>query len=224
MKTKSLITRAVGAVAAAIFTGLCGWQNLAGAQTLAAAQTVTMNNSNAPTEPANTPVLSYGASQAVDMYQRGVKPDVIVGYIMHSSAPYELSANAIIYMKSLGVPVKIVNAMLQRDAELHEQALSAGAEGPKPATQMVSPYPPLVQPGVIPDDAYAPYDYPDYDEFWPPVVVGGDWGWGWGWGGHWGHHWGHYRGGFHGGFHGGFGGGFHGGGGFGGGHGGGGHR
>jgi uncharacterized membrane protein YgcG len=223
MKTRSFIIRAAGAAAAAIFMSFGGGQGGASAQPLSSANTGIQTQTAAV--PAKAPALSYGAFRAVDMYQRGLRPDLIVSYIKNSSAPYQLSADAIIYMKSLGIPVEIVNAMLQRDIQLREQQAQQNEQGPSVNTSNVtiipypqtSPEPPGSMPdaGVIPDDSTVPYDYPDYDQYWPAIVIGGGWGWGGG------HRWDHGHGDFGRESHGSFGGGFHGG--FGG-HGGGGHR
>ncbi len=228
MKTRSLIIRTAGAAAAAIAISLGGWQGVANAQSLSSSNASAQAQTTGVT--AKAPSLSYGAFQAIDMYQRGIRADLIVSYIRNSSAPYQLSVDAIIYMKSLGIPTEIVNAMLQRDVQLREQESQQGmaTEQPPLANMPIEPanaYPaapganpaaPPPEAGVIPDDSNIPYVYPDYDEYWPPIVIGGGWGWGWG------HRWGHGHGDFGRGSHGNFGGGFHGG--FGGGHGGGGHR
>lgn len=194
---------------------------------------------NAPKPAAvSAPALPYGVEQVVKMYRGGIGKEVIVNYINTTSLPYQMSADDILYLQSLGLPQEVTLAMIVRGGELQQQAnvqqTAAATAAAYPAIAPYSAPPAQNEPIVVPSTpapAVAPsvtyigsdYSYPYYYDYgypyyWP--VVGG-WGWGgWGWGGR---GWGGYHGGFGGGFHGGFGGGgFHGGG-FGG-HGGGGHR
>ncbi len=189
------------------------------------------------------PALPYGAGEVMKMYEAGIGKDVIIGYINNSSLPFHLSADAIVYLQTLGVPQKITKAMIQRDGQMQQQqamqqqyqqqqmAAPNGAMAAQPSAQVVIPTTPAPAVTVIGGSDYPYYDYgyPDYYGYggayfdWP-LVVGG--GWVGGYGGY-----GGYRGGI-GGFRGGEGvggvhgggsvGGFHGGGGVGGFHGGGG--
>ena len=195
------------------------------------------------------PALPYGAGEVMKMHQAGINKDVIISYINNSSLPFHLSADAIVYLQTLGVPQEVIKAMILRDGQLqHHQAVQQqyqrqqmaaavaapnGTVAAQPSAEVVMPTTPAPAVTVIGGPDYYPYydyGYPDYYDLggpylsWP-LVIGGGWI-----GGHRDH--GGFRGGeggFQGGgggggFHGGGGGsGFHGGGGgFGGGHGGGG--
>jgi hypothetical protein len=213
----SVFRMALAAVTAtAIYFGAPG--------SIASAQNTSATNASA----AKAPALAYGVGEVVKMYQGGINKDVIVNYINSTALPYNLNADGIIYMQTLGMPQEITKAMIQRDGQLQQQqqqqqqqqanqqyyqqqqpmpgAMPApyGAVAPQPPMQVVTPTTPAPAVTVIGSE-YPAYDYgyPYYSYggpyyYWPPVVIGG-WGWGWGWG--------------HGGFRGGFGG-FHGGGGF----------
>jgi hypothetical protein len=195
----------------------------------------------------HSPSLPSGVSEVVKLYQGGVSKDVILNYINGSSLSYHPSADALVYLQSLGIPQDITQAMMQRDRELEQRAASqldqqrridaamaAGnaAGAAQSPGQVVTQSTPVPSTTVIGDSGYPYYDYGypynyggPYYYGWPYYGWPLGWGWGWGYGGYHGGYYG-YRGGFHGGFRGG-GGGFHGGaGGFhGGGHGGGGgHR
>ena len=184
------------------------------------------------------PALPYGAGEVMKMYQAGISKDVIIGYINNSLLPFHLSADAIVYLQTLGVPPEITKAMIQRDGQMQQQqamqqqypqqqmaaavAAPNGAMAAQPSAQIVMPTTPAPAVTVIGGSDYPYYDYGYPDDYgyggayygWP-LVIGG--GWVGGYGGY-----GGYRGG-NGGFHGGEGGGgFHGGGGVGGFHGGGG--
>jgi hypothetical protein len=189
--------------------------------------------------PANAPVpgVAFGVSEVIKMYQGGINKDVIENYIANTSLPFHLSADNIIYLQNLGMPQEITKALLQRDSQMQQQsAMAYQQQQQQPPPQMMpppnqavavpsSPPPPVTYasadysagyPAPYYDYGYPYYGY--YGGYWPPVVIGGGWGWG-GWRGGYGG----YRGGGYGGFHGGYGGfraggfgGFHGGGGHGG--------
>jgi hypothetical protein len=203
---------------------------------------VSMSSAGTTMSPANSagqaPALPYGVGEVVKLYQKGISKDVIVGYINSTALPYHMNADEIIYLQTLGMPQEITQAMLQRDGQLQQQAQQYYQQPPtavpknnaivaaQPPPQVVVPTTPAPDVSVIgsgyPYYDYGYYPYYDYSSYWPPVIIGGGWGYGWGW------RCGGFRGGFGGfrgggGFHGGFGGGgFHGG--FGGGGHGGGHR
>jgi hypothetical protein len=177
-----------------------------------------------------TPVLSHSAGEVVRLYQAGINKDVIISYINDSPVPYSLGPDGIRYMRSLGAPDEITQAMMRNDQRLQgQQAAQQPVPTPPPGSNepaAVSPSTQVATPSTPPPDitVITPYDgYPyadygygyDYGDYGPPIFLGG-----WGWMGR-GYHGFHGRPGFGGsGF-----GGFHGGGGFQGGHGGGGgHR
>jgi hypothetical protein len=63
--------------------------------------------------PAGVPAdLSPGASEVVKLAQSGLGDDVVLAYIRTSQAPYNLSANNILYLKSAGLSSGVLKAML----------------------------------------------------------------------------------------------------------------
>jgi hypothetical protein len=186
-----------------------------------------------PTGTPPAPTLPYGATEVMKMYQGGIHKDLILNYINNTTLPCHLSADAIIYLQSTGLPQDITQAMIVRDGQLNQMA---AANPPMMPPQDQSYPPPMAGQGQVavpttPAPDVNGYGYGDYGDYGSPYYDTGSvyyyggypyyWGWwpgwGWGWRGWWGGHWG---GGFRGGFgRGGFGGGF-GRGGFGGFHGG----
>jgi hypothetical protein len=183
------------------------------------------------TADARTPLLPFGVSKVVKMYQCGIGKDVIVGYIENTFLPFHLTADGEIYLQHLGVPPEVMLALIRRDGELQRQSAAAyqqqqlqaaatvvannqAAAGNPPTPVVTSANPDGPAPVVYPNyAAYSYYPYYGYPYFYgPDVIIGGGFGFGRG-----------FDRGFHQGFgHGrGFGGGHMGG--FGGGHGGG-HR
>jgi hypothetical protein len=167
------------------------------------------------------PALTYGVGEVVKLYQGGIDNGIIVNYINNNALPYNLSADGILLLQSLGMPQEITTALIQRAGQLQQQQARqqhyqlqkqlqattpppGGAIGVQPPMQVMTPTTPAPSVTVFGSD-YPVYDYgyPNsyyggaYD-YWPPVIIGGG---GWGFGG--------FRGGsrFGGGGHGGFGGG-----------------
>jgi hypothetical protein len=192
----------------------------------------------AATADAQAPVLPFGVSEVVKLYQGGLSKDFIVGYIENSVLPFHLTAEEAIYLQHLGLPQEVISALIHRDGELQGQSAAAYQQQQQTAAnnQVLAgnPAPSAVMPGTAPPavpntypEAPAPVVYPDYAAYpnygypyfyGPEVLIGGGFGFRHGFGGHGGH------GGRDGGARGGFGGrGGVGRGGFGGGHGGG-HR
>lgn len=191
----------------------------------------------APTPPTGTPpvpTLPYGATEVMKMYQGGIHKDLILNYINNTTLPCHLSADAIIYLQSTGLPQDITQAMIVRDGQLNQMAGANPSMMPPPG----QPYPPQGQPypppmagqgqvamPTTPAPDVSGYGYGDYGDYGSPYYDTGSpyyyggypyyWGWwpgwGWGWRGWSGNRWGGgFRGGFgrggFGGFHGGFGG------------------
>ncbi len=103
--------------------------------------------------------LPYSASEVVKLYQGGINKDVILNYIHSSAAPFQLSADGIIYLQSLGLPQEYTKAMIERDGEL---AGPQGAQIPQtpPPWQMTPPYTASQQaPQAAPAQPSAEYPY-----------------------------------------------------------------
>ena len=184
----SVVRMAMGAIAA---TSLClgASLNVASAQTnqISTAGTTTWNTAPAPG-------LPYGAGEVLKLYQQGIKKDVIVNYINNSALPYHLSADQIIHLQSLGMPEDITQAMIARDGQLQQMAKQQyypqqqappgmvspySAAGTQPPVTVVTPTSPAPDVTVIGSGypSYYDYGYPYDYGYWPPVIVGGGWGW-----------------------------------------------
>jgi hypothetical protein len=123
--------------------------------------------------------LPSGARAVVKMHQRGVDKDVVLNYIQNAPLPYSLSADGIIYLQSLGVPGDFTKAMIQRDAQLQQQATEqynqqqqmAAALAMQKASMMASRWPAPMANSPMPaspgawtgEDSANPYSY-DYGE------------------------------------------------------------
>jgi hypothetical protein len=120
------------------------------------------------------PALPYGAGEVVKMYQAGINKDIIVSYINSTALPYHLSADGIIYLRSLGLPQEVTQSLIQRDGQLQQQAMQQysyqqqmaaatatanGVAAQSPA-QVVTPTTPAPSVMVIGGSDY-PYNY-DY--------------------------------------------------------------
>jgi hypothetical protein len=166
--------------------------------------------SSAPATAAATPAplptdLSPTAAEVVKLAQSGVGDDVVLAYIKNSQAPYNLSANNILYLKNAGLSSPVLAAMLNHDGSVvrstpsqnpYEQRLYAPVgqpyAAPAPVAQPAPPQPtptpaPAVQvqqPSVVIDQTPPP---PQVEIV--PVAPGPDYVWGpgyWSWrGGAW---------------------------------------
>jgi len=146
---------------------------------------------NAPTQPV-TPSYPAGVGEIVKMLDANVDHDTIKAYIRNSFTYWNLTSQDIINFKERNVPSDIVGAMLQRDAELRDQAMQAAQGNPSsaPATYDTNT---VVTPGYDSSSQYVGaypyatdgYPYSDYPYSYPyPYNYGGWWGWPvWGGGG-----------------------------------------
>jgi len=207
--------------------------------------TAGVNDSNvvpAPAAPAASASQQYnlpsGVAEVMKMYKGAIPADIMISYINNSSLVFYLSADNIISLQQQGLPLPVINAMINRYGQLQRQnSMMAGpaqtqqpqyaapqvqvpAQAPAPQYYSYAPSEPAVS-YPVEAPVYDPYYYDSYN-YYDPFYYPGYWGWpvgiSVGYIGGFGH--GYYRGGYgHGGVgHGGFGGGHGGGGGFGGGH------
>jgi hypothetical protein len=212
-----------------------------------------VNDSNAapaPAAPAASGSQQYnlpsGVTEVMKMYKGAIPADIMISYINNSPLVFYLSADNIISLQQQGLPLPVINAMINRYGQLQRQSsMMAGpaqtqqpqyaapqvqvpAQAPAPQYYSYAPSEPAVS-YPVEAPVYDPYYYDSY--YYDPFYYPGYWGWpvgfSFGYYGGFGH--GYYRGGYgyggvgHGGFggggigHGGFGGGHAGGGGIGGG-------
>jgi hypothetical protein len=177
--------------------------------------------------------LPSGVAEVMKMYKGGIPADIMISYVNNSPLVFYLSADNIISLQQQGVPMPVINAMLNRYGQSQRQnsMMAGAAQAQQP--QYGAPQAPV--PAQAPPPQYYSYDssqaaasypaaapaYPAYDPYYyDPYYYNSFYPGYWGWPG--GISFGYYGGfgrGFGGGFgHGGFGGGHAGGGGFGGGH------
>ena len=160
--------------------------------TSSGAQTPPTPSGNPAATVATAPTLPDGVNEVVKMYQAGVGKDVILNYIKNTPQSYYVDADGIIYLRDVGLPQDIVNAMIRRDGELRQQALLAERSGQyayaanQPVAQVPTPTtpPPEVSDWTdypTYDYGYPYYDYPHgygypyygYGYGWPIIVGGG---------------------------------------------------
>lgn len=159
---------------------------------------------NAPVKvvSAETPVpadlgLSAAALELVKLAHSNVDEDVMLAYANNSASTFNLTADQIIYLNDIGVPSKVVTAMIERDIAL-KGSLAAAAVAPQPAAPDTNAPPPPEQvapqaeaPAAAPPqtnvtyatfyEGLAPYgtwiELEGYGRVWQPTVVVVNPGW-----------------------------------------------
>lgn len=74
-------------------------------------------------------------AQIINLAQSGVSENVLVSYAGNSATPFNLTADQIIYLKDIGVPDSVVQAMIQRDQQLGATDNIQAAAQPAPETE-----------------------------------------------------------------------------------------
>ncbi len=87
--------------------------------------------------------LPSGVTEVMKMYKGGIPADIIVSYINNSPLTFYLSADNIISFQQQGVPMPVINAMINRYGQLQRQTgMAAGGQaqvpGQAPAPQYYS--------------------------------------------------------------------------------------
>src|SRR5690242_7154053 len=122
MKTNTFF----GLVAALLLPAFAGW----------AQPPAPSAGAPAPSENAGPPAaVSPAVAEVIRLAQSGVGEDVVTGYIQNSAAPFDLSADQILYLRDLGISSQAITAMLGRDATLRAQG------GPPPGAAQPAPEP-----------------------------------------------------------------------------------
>ena len=75
-------------------------------------------------------------AQIITLAQSGVDESVLVSYASNAATPFNLTADQIIYLKDIGVPDSVVQAMIQRDQQL------GVTDNTTPSTQAAPEMPP----------------------------------------------------------------------------------
>ena len=137
--------------------------------------------------PAN---LSPGAAEVVRLAGAGVGDDVMLAYINNSQAPFNLSADAVLYVKDLGLSPQVTSAMLSHDSMLRSQGqqyapATTAPVAPPAAAPAVAP--PTAPPTAVaaPAPTYVSSPPPDVSYFYNDLSPYGSWadldGYGWCW-------------------------------------------
>ncbi|MBU6410653.1 MAG: hypothetical protein KGR98_09715, partial [Verrucomicrobia bacterium] len=145
-------------------------------------QAVAPANPPAPAELPSDIVPGSPVAQVVEMAQAGVSESVIISFVNASAAPFNLTADDIIYLKDIGLSDNVVNAMIQRDQQLGVQIATPNDTPPPPPVASTAV---VAQPAVVTDtyfyDNLAPYgswvNIQGYGLCWQPTVVVLDPGW-----------------------------------------------
>jgi hypothetical protein len=135
----------VGLVTAVAFPLLCGYAQTPGAPV-----------AGAPTQAqAAAPVnLSPGAAEVVRLAGSGVGDDVVVAYIQNSQAPFNLSADDVLYLKDIGLSPQVASAMLSHDTTLRGQPQPYAPAAAAPVAP--APVAPMAPVTTAPPPVYAP--------------------------------------------------------------------
>jgi hypothetical protein len=189
MKTKSFAVNVSGAAVAALcLFGACLPQ-ISNAQTDSAPPPP--DGSAVPVAPDDSAALPPGVlpssplAQVIKLTQSGVSEDVITAYVNNSTSLFSLNSDQIIYLKDIGVPDTVVQAMIQRDQALQAQMTSQPQPAPAPdttavATTAVAPPTTVVTVDYFYDtlSPYGSWVYVEgYGRCWRPTVMVGNAGW-----------------------------------------------
>ncbi|HTY88560.1 MAG TPA: DUF6600 domain-containing protein [Candidatus Acidoferrum sp.] len=131
-------------------------------------------------------------AQVVRLSQAGVDDSIILTFVRNSSGTFNLDSDKIIYLRDIGLPSDVINAMMQRDQQLQQQ-IAAANPPPAPETDTnppPEPPPPPTEPPPPPTtevtttyfyDTLAPYGswvyVNGYGQCWRPTVCVYNPGW-----------------------------------------------
>jgi hypothetical protein len=83
--------------------------------------------------------LSPAATEVVRLAGSGVGDDVVLAYIQNSQAPFSLSADAVLYLKDIGLSPQVTSAMLSHDGTLRNQSQQYAPAAPAAPVQAAPP-------------------------------------------------------------------------------------
>jgi hypothetical protein len=139
----------------------------------APAQDASSDPALAPTGAVPLVTLSIPAQELLKLAESGIGEDIQISYVNASTAPFNMSADAIVYMRDQGVAGDVLTAMLNRDKAIGNQYQNAPV-APAP----VSPEPPPVdQPTTSPPptDVTSTEAPPDVAPFYNDLAPYGTW-------------------------------------------------
>ncbi len=175
MKTSSLKIIFSVAILAAILTGVCVPQNSSVQTPPPDANVPSDTSASLPSDISPDSPLA----QAIRLADSGVDQAVIMSYVNNSASPFNLTPDDIIYLKDIGLPNDIVNAMMQRDQQLGATA-NPPAANPAGTTEVATEQPAVVTQNYF-YDTLSPYggwvNVEGYGLCWRPTVVAYDSGW-----------------------------------------------
>ncbi len=135
---------------------------------------------------ANVTLTGYpsGVTEVMKMYKGGIPADIMISYINTSPLTFYLSADNIISLQQQGVPMPVVNAMINRYGQLQRQSsMMAGAaqqaqQYAAPQAQVPAQAPPPQYYSYAPADQAVTYpvaapSYPAYEPYtyYDPVLL-----------------------------------------------------
>jgi hypothetical protein len=134
--------------------------------------------------------LSDAAREVIKLSDSSTDESVVMAYVTNSKYRFDLNAEDVIYLRDVGIPSNVIEAMLQRDATLNNQVAETSTSEPAPATATdettntvaeASPAPTVAEPAEsVPEvqpfyDALSPYgtwvNISDQGWAWQPNVV-----------------------------------------------------
>jgi len=92
--------------------------------------------------------LSPGAAEVVRLAGSGVGDDVALAYIQNSQAPFNLSADNVLYLKDVGLSPAVTSAMLSHDSAMRGQPQQAPPQQAPPQQAPPQQYAPAATPPV----------------------------------------------------------------------------
>jgi hypothetical protein len=130
--------------------------------------------------------LSKGAGDIIKLFHAGKKDNVLIFYAQNAGLDYKLSADDIIYLKSVGLSENVITAMMEADKE-REKSLAVrfdddrntSASVSAPPAETTRRTPPAAQTAAAIDDpqlSSVPVfpDYSSYPNYYGPLDPAGD--------------------------------------------------
>jgi hypothetical protein len=145
--------------------------------------------------PGSAPVdISPSAAEVVKLAESGSSDDVLIAYIGNSKSTYNLSADAVIYLKDVGLSGPVVTAMLTHDSAVQGSAAAFTYDQKAYPASGQPPIPQAAPPPTIPEQpapveaappAYVADPPPQVNYFYNDLAPYGSWvqleGYGWCW-------------------------------------------
>lgn len=141
----------------------------------------------APSQPATpaAPAVSPAAAEVVRLAEAGTSEDIILAYIQNDAAPFNLTADQILYLRDIGVASASITAMLSRDTVLRNQPPGPGSAPPPAPVEPAQTV--AVSAPLVPEQApvYVSSPPPEVSYFYDDLSPYGTWvqldGVGWCW-------------------------------------------